>query len=531
MRISIDKFGGIVPKILEPALIPENRAQIAQNCRFDKGGVSPLQIDTVVQVSPKAAALSLYVYYDGGVLYFLTWNTDVDAVKAPLLADSWNRVFYAEAGVFKVTDKNLFKQGGTNYPMAWRYPSPLAPAAAPVATRVPVGGSNLETRGYAYTLVNGYGAEGPPSPVSNLVDVVDGDEVSVTGLDVSAAADYWILNKRIYRINQGTTGAQYQLVAEIPIAQASYSDTVLDANLGEVLASTEWDGPPAGIKGLIALPDGSLAGFFDNILCRSVPYYPHAWPAAYQKAFDRNIVGLGAYGTNIVVTTEGQPYIVVGTDPSNVVPERVEPGFASMAKRGTVDAGEIVLYPTPEGLAVIGPAVRDLLTKDVISDEQWTADYSPATISAFYWGGKYVGFYGGTKGFIFDPVTKDLVDLDFYATAGCYDKSTGTLYLVIGGNIVSFGAGATNRTLTYRSKRYRFAWAAFGCVKVIAETYPVRIDVAYPGIPATDVINVADDEPARLSDKGMVDKVEVRIHGTVQVSAVILASTIGEIQI
>jgi hypothetical protein len=179
-----------------------------------------------------------------------------------------------------------------------------------------------------------------------------------TPYDVSSAtADpkYSLSLMRIYRLNQNASGAEYQFVAETALATEYYTDTVLDSSLGEILATTEWDGPPSGIKGLIALPDGSLAGFVDNILCRSVPRYPHAWPASYQKATEKPIVGLGAFGTTIVVLTESQPYLAVGDDPSNVVMEKVDPGFSCSSKRGIVQAGEVTLYPSPEGLSAIAP--------------------------------------------------------------------------------------------------------------------------------------------------------------------------------
>lgn len=529
MLITLDTFGGIVPKIVDPILLPKERSQVAINCVFANGGVSPLDTDLLDIVPTKTAALSLYEYYNSGSRHSFTWNTDVDAVRAPHLSDSYNRVYYTEGGVFKVTDKNLFNQGGTDYPMTSRIPSPLAPTTAPTIAGTP-GGSDpllLSTRGYVYTLVNGYGQEGPPSPVSNLMDFYDGDSVTVSGLDVSAAASYWITAKRIYRINQGTSGAEYQFVAEIAIATASYIDTILDANLGEVLASTEWDGPPAGISGLISLPDGSLAGFVDNLLCRSVPYYPHAWPASYQKAVDRDIVSIGAFGTTIVVLTEGQPYLAIGNDPSNVVMERMDLGFSCLSKRGKVQAGEVVVYPCAEGLAAVGPGVSGIITEKYIDGDRWVQKYLPSTIHAYYWQGCYVGFYGGTGGFIFDLKTGDLVDLDFYATAGFYDKTDGTLYLLIGGEIMKFTGGASSREINYMSKKFRFLPTCFGWLKVLAGTYPVKVDVIYRDIPYTIPKTVTSDEPVRL-ETFLVDTCELRILGTEGVSTIFLASTLEE---
>jgi hypothetical protein len=338
-------------------------------------------------------------------------------------------------------------QGYSDALISYHDPSPPAPGAAPTIAGTPSGTdvTLMETRGYVYTYVNSYGAEGPPSLVSNLLDIYDGNSVTVSGMSTAPAAIYDVLYKRIYRLNQTSGGfAQYQFVAEIPVATTSYVDTILDSSLSEVLQSTEWDGPPAGITGLIALPNGVLAGFVRNTLCYSVPFYPHAWPAAYQKVFDRDIVALGAFGTTVVVLTEGTPYVNVGNDPANTVTERVH-GFSCMSKKGKVQAGEVVVYPSPEGLMAIGPSGPELITWEVITPDQWFATYNPSSINAYYWQGKYIGFYTrGTgvdyveAGFIFDLKTKDLINLDFYARAGFYDKVDGTLYLVVDGDIVAF---------------------------------------------------------------------------------------------
>lgn len=530
MLITLDTFGGIAPKIVDPILIPKERSQVAINCVFAHGGVSPLDTDLLDVVPAKTAALSLYEYYNLGTRYGFTWNTDVDAVRAPHLSDSYNRVYYSEGGVFKVTDKNLFNSGGTDYPMASRIPSPLAPTGTPVAAGTASGADPLllSTRGYVYTLVNGYGQEGPPSSASNLLDLYDGDSCTITGMDVTAAADYWIANKRIYRINQGVSGAEYQFVAEIALATASYVDTTLDADLGEVLASTEWDGPPAGIAGIISLPNGVLAGFVDNLLCLSVPYYPHAWPASYQKAVDRDIVAIGAFGTTVVVLTEGQPYLAIGNDPANVVMERMELGFSCLSKRGKVQAGEVVVYPCAEGLAGVGPGVSDIVTKEYIDADRWVQKYLPDTIHACYWQGKYVGFYGGTGGFIFDLKTGDLVDLDFYATSGFYDKTDGTLYLLVDGEIVKFTGGASSREINYMSKKFIFPYTCFGVIRVLAANYPLKVDVIYRSIPYTVALDVASADPIRLPSM-LVDSCELRILGNSEVSAIFLANSMSEL--
>ena len=545
MLLSIDKWGGTEPKIKDQSLLPGNKSETSKNCRFDKGGLAPLYTDNPIQASTKKDAISLYVYYNEGTRYFLTWNIDVDAVKAPVLNDQYNRIFFTENGQLKVTDKSLFNQGGTDLPMVSKYPSPPVPADAPVAVCNNVSGSDptlIQTRGYVYTLVNSYGEEGPESPVSNLIDCYDGNQVDLSGIDISFDPMFDIQTKRIYRLNQTSTGtAQYQFVAEILIGDTSYSDTLLDDSLGKVLATAEWEGPPMGIKGIISLPDGGLAGFANNMICRSVPNYPYAWPVSYQKATDRNIVSLGAFGMTVVALTEGTPYLQIGNDPSNTSMERMDIGLSCMSKRGKIQWGEIVVYPSPEGLVAIGPGTAQVVTAEILAREDWLDLYNPSTITAFYWEAKYVGFYRDKQdngaGFIFDFKTKDLIDLNFWAYAGYSDLTDGTLYLLIDGNIVAFNQGSDYRSVDYRTKKYRFPMSAFGVIKVIASAYPVSIDIIYylkdrsGNIePRAIMVSVETESPVRLPTF-IVDTCEVEISGKSEITAVYLATTMEEIPV
>lgn len=139
------------------------------------------------------------------------------------------------------------------------------------------------------------------------------------------------------------------------------------------------------------------------------------------------------FGTTVAVLTSGRPYLAVGSHPSNVVMEAMDLGHACMSKRGTVQAGDVIVYPAPDGLVAVGPSVREVLTEDIISREDWNNNYNPSSITAFYWEGHYVAFCNVGRrnfGFIFNIKTKELTDLTFYATAGYRDAGTGILFLV-----------------------------------------------------------------------------------------------------
>lgn len=560
MLLSITKFGGIMPKIIDPALLPDAKAQTAENCRYDQGGLAPIGGgDSYTTITKSGAKTTIYKYYTGGNVYFFSWvsaDGQVYVANPPDGQNSLEKVYFTVNGELRCTDNTIFDLSvvstpTTDYPGRFILPSPPAPTGTITASCSPSGSDPtlLETRAYVYTFVNGYGNEGPPSPVSNLVDAYDGDTVALSGIDTApdaiGDADFHDIQKvRIYRLNQNASNeADYQYVMEINIGTTSTDDTVYDVSLGEILATSEWDPAPTGITGIVVHPGGFLVGYYDNVLCFSVPGYPHAWPVSYQKSFDEDIKGLGIYGSTIIVTTKGIPQLVIGDHPSNMACEQMDMGFANVSSTGGAQCGDVYIYPSAEGLIAIGPAGRDLITKDILTYAQWK-DYVPSTIKGYYWEGNYIGVYNGKSGnaaFLFDLKNHEFRDLDFYTEAAYYDKSNGDLYYLDTDHLAvkEFGRGDeydNYLSMSYKTKLYRFPTTSLTVLKVLADEYPVTIKVTFPAVKSgattisiTQTKSVTSSTPVRLSTY-LTDSMEVEISAcTTQVTAIFLASTMEEL--
>jgi len=183
-----------------------------------------------------------------------------------------------------------------------------------------------------------------------------------------------------------------------------------------------------------------------------------------------------------------------------MVMEQVE-GLAALIKSGIVQTDKFTLYPSPEGISVTKGAGGEIVTEPLMTQQDWNTRYNPTTLTAFYWEGKYIAFYtNGAKkaGFMFDPMTKELIDLDFYATAGYYDGSIGTLYLIINNNIYAFQQGTSYRIANWVSKLYRYKINVWKCAKIIAAAYPVSVDVIFPDIPIAVTLTATSDKPFRM---------------------------------
>jgi len=62
------------------------------------------------------------------------------------------------------------------------------------------------------------------------------------------------------------------------------------------------------MQGIIALPNGIMAGFFANVLCLSAQNYPYAFPVGNQLSTDYPIVAIAPVDTSVLVLTAAEPY-------------------------------------------------------------------------------------------------------------------------------------------------------------------------------------------------------------------------------
>jgi hypothetical protein len=403
---------------------------------------------------------------------------------------------------------------------------------------------------YVETFVDSYGSEGPPCPVDTINDIIsiyDGDTVTVASTNTASSAQYGIVSKNVYRSNLDASGnEQLQLLPSvliggvstnmpIPLATAAYSDNNLSAALEILMPSSDWDGPPSGIEGLVALANQLLCAFSGNLFLLSVPGFFHAWPASYQQPTDTPIMGIGAFGTSAIVLTQGIPYIVTANDPANVVIDKMGAGYGCVSKRSVVQFGGPVFYAGADGLVAMSPSGPQILTEKLISPEKWRSIYNPSSISGYFWENHYVGFYtnGGTQaGFIINHSTGDWIDLDFYATAGYHDEVSGNLYLVVNGSIVAFARGAAARNMVLTGKRYRFHLTTYSWIKVLAPPggYPVNFTITYYNQDGTTTVfnlTANDAKPFKHPRMNLSDQCDVTI--TDGVTAIFLAGAIEEL--
>lgn len=484
--VSISSFNGLRP-ITEPRLLSLDEATVARNLRLTSGAIQPLGGTTILKALKRIAPKTIWRYGTdpGEQSYWFEFADDTDIVNSPIPSDQWARAYWTDGVKPKYAPNSILLSGTGAYPGGSYDLGIPAPTTAITVTSfsTPTNAALAEKRIYAYTYVSAYGEEGPPSVDSPIVTVDPDQPVTMQGMEPPSGA-FNIATIRIYRSSTVGSSAAYQFVDEIPVSQTSYTDNKLQGELGEVMMSQEWEAPPATLRGLKMMASGSLIGFSGNNVHLSEPNMPHAWP--HRFTIDLPIVGIGVFRQSAVILTTGVPYVMTGVDPAAMTPERMEVPQACLSKRSIVDAGDGVIYASPDGLVSIGSAGISVLTLKLMTAKQWM-EYNPASMIGVLHDSRYHAFYtklDGTRGeLIFDfsgqgaVMTESSISSDAPVTAAYADTRSDTLYVAKGSNILRFNDGEA-MTGVWRSRIFRSATPVNMSVAAVdASSYPVTLRV------------------------------------------------------
>lgn len=542
--IKLEAFQGLVPRASKRLLGPMN-ATIARNTKLLNGEIrgfrQPLNDANLGdQVSTLRRAFRVPDSPDDAWLAFT--SRDVDIVRSPLVNDGFDRYFWAGDGRPKMNTGDRIKSGDDEFFLG--IPTPVTPPDI-----VPPAGSDA-TRAYVYTFVSAYGEEGPPSPPTLATGDEGAWELSQMDTTVPDEPSRNITHKNIYRTIPGNVSTNFFFVAQIDLDEPDYSDSNADVDIvvNNLLESTTFIEPPIDMEGFVVMPNGYLVGWAGKRLLFSEPYRPHAWPAAFELATEFDIVGLGVFGSTLVICTESQPYYGQGVSPLSFTTQKVDAVEPCLSRRGIVSTTAGVVYPSINGLVLANSSGVNVITSDILTKEEWST-YMPENIYAAQLGLQYIAFNSPSFGFIFDPMNPmaRFVEIDALSDVEGIetDRYSGNV-LILSNNIVREwdAEGQLRIQWRWQSKVYQFPKPMnFGAARVnfeIGETsgainvegifrpyneelFQAIIDCGeeQPGDPffddvvllakfdgadgATSYIELARDEPAVFTDDAELD--------------------------
>ncbi len=394
----------------------------------------------------------------------------------------------------------------------------------------------VEDRAYVYTYVSAWGEEGPPSDPSNIIEIGEKQKALIQNMAVAPGGNYNITKNRIYRVLSGDASDEYYFVAEIDVANVEYTDSVPNRDLGEILPSEAWIAPPTTLHSIRGMENGMIVGADGNNVHFCEPWLPHAWPEEYRQTAPNDIITIGTFGNTAVILTTVGPVLFSGNDPQSVAMRDLKFNQVCVSKKGLVQLGSYgIVYPSPDGLVVVGVGGAKVVTEKHLSRKEWQ-EYVPSSINGYLWDDRYLGFYtkadGVQAGIIFDPKNPEigLTDINIYATAGFNDPITDTLFLQIGDHIEAWDSASGLMAYTWKSKEFETKFPiAPSVLVVIADDYTSLTVNIYRDGTLWQTKTVEDRNPIRLPG-GTTGKIwEIETTGTSEIQEIILAETMSDL--
>jgi len=482
--VRANKFMGAVPGVA-PQLLPQNAAQLAQNCKLVNGNMASVRDNAVVNTPTKVGSIKS-IYRMGNV--WLHFIADVDCLKGPIAGDTLNRTYFTEGGELRATNATMATAGGTEHPMDWFKIGVPAPASAPGVTLIGIADdpddfANTESRTYIYCYVTAWGEEGPPSPASAIVDWNPGQTVSLSGFLGAPTGDYQITGLRVYRLQ----ASAYRFLTDLAIPATTFSDDIASDTVGasEEIPSMDWYPPPAGMHSIVNHPSSFIIGAAGNELVVSEAGLPHAYNPFNRHTIPYDIVGLGISGQGVLILTGAGLWYAAGNEPDSFgPPEKIESDQACVSRGSIFEMDGATGFASPDGLYLYGIGVAKSLTEGLFTLDQWR-NMNPQSMICEQHDGKIFVFYnnGDAGAFVIYPAdmaTK--VDLDFSATALFSDKETDTLYMMVGSDIVAYEGGVITSTAVWKGSVVQPPYSCCpGAAKVRATVYPVTFNLYADG--------------------------------------------------
>ena len=480
------EFGGVAPRVDERKLAP-NLAQVADSCLFERSNLRPLRTPADIGVVLTSGVETVFPYNGA----WLQYTNHSYIARSPIANDVQDRLYITGAVAYPQV-----RSGGAT----WRLGVPR-PDSFPtgVAGQIPEENADnlleIEDVYYVVTIVDAFGAEGPPSLPSAAVTRVRNDPVTVSLPSVPSgnynlgAGARW----RVYRSNTGTGSTNFQFVADVALSSTEFTDTVLNDELQEVLPSATWTGPPdddtstwpdGPLRGITLGPNGMMAGFAKRTVYFSEPYLPHAWPTDYTITVRHEIVGIVWISSGLLVVTEGDAVIIAGSYPGSMTVFTPEESWACTSEKSLVDMGGWAMYMSADGIVAVRDQRFEVVTAALVTNNQWSQTV-PLDGVAGNAEGRYVYFWSQSPSqqgaWIFDPSegVNALTTAAIYSDLAYHNPADNVLYINSGGRLAKFDFGTTNMTYNWKSRVYISPHPVnYAYLEVVADDYPINVTLS-----------------------------------------------------
>jgi len=271
-----------------------------------------------------------------------------------------------------------------------------------------------EMRAYMYTYINAQGEEGPPSPISTIIDA-DIASTAILGFSIPPLDTGFCdpVSIRLYRAGSGFNEesrwdqaiTEFFFVEDIPFQYGNFThlEDIPPSDLGETNKSDCHYPPPTNLDNLVATSEGVLIASEGKNVWFSEPWKPHAW--ACNLNLDDCPKAMVTQDGLLYVATNGHPYVI--TTKSNEEDckccrevNRVTTPAPIFCKRSMVATHNGAMWASDVGLVQMSSGSMQIETHPFMAEDDWQ-EWFPHEITGVFHKGQYFGF-NNTRGFIWD---------------------------------------------------------------------------------------------------------------------------------
>jgi hypothetical protein len=425
VAVKINAFGGMVPAS-DARLIPDHAATLSQNCWLYSGELRGLVAPTLVKALVDPSTGKVYRipinffdtqhFNNATFMEFPDPNTDI--VPSPIVGDTFYRYYWASStGVPQLNSLSRIQAGLPPYSLG------LNPPTAVLIPSITGGSGGTETRAYVTTFVSAFNEEGPPSLPTLNTGFTNGTwNLTLSPPSAPDVTKYNYAFVNIYRTVVVGGTATYFFVAQVALSTTTYADAATDAavSLNVILPSTTWVAPPTNLQGIVALPNGMLAGWNGSNIYFCEPFRPHAWPAQYDLAVGYPIIGLGVTNQTLVVLTAAYPMVATGINPGSMTLSILTSLEPCMSRGSIISAPEGVYYASPNGLILVANGAASSVTMGLLGKDDWNNFLLPSTLRAARLGDVSYYCFGSSRPGVFEPTAWEPTAIDLLDYAGSY---------------------------------------------------------------------------------------------------------------
>ncbi len=226
---------------------------------------------------------------------------------------------------------------------------------------------------YVQADVDGSDREGPPSDISDAVQVRPGEMIKITGAN----------GKMVYR-SIGSRDGFAALEGGQKVSTSPYYDN-FTSPLGQELPM--YGNPPTFNQGNLLHPAQFGVAFKAKEVWFSDVYRLHVWPEEWMVKFDTDIMAIQLIGSSVIAFTEGpngndgKVYMMTGSDPRYMARYEIVSTAPLLNKLSLCKIGQSLFYVSNDGLMAVTREGAQNLTDAHYTREDWLA-LTPSGYSA-----------------------------------------------------------------------------------------------------------------------------------------------------